>query len=198
MDQMDCGATCLRIIFKYNGQLVSIHKIRKLCQTTKNGVNMLGISEAAEKLGFRTYGVRLTLEQLKEAELPCILHWNQNHFVVLYNIKKNKYYISDPATGLIAYDEKEFKKNWFSTRELHAGLSLLLSPGPQFYQLDEDEPQLALKWEKLFTYFYRYRKLFVQLILGMLLGTILQLITHFSPKLLLISVLTPRILVLST
>ncbi|HLT86955.1 MAG TPA: cysteine peptidase family C39 domain-containing protein, partial [Sphingobacterium sp.] len=99
MDQMDCGATCLRIVFKYYGQLVSIHKIRKLCQTTKNGVNLLGISEAAEKLGFRTYGVRLNLEQLHDAELPCILHWNQNHFVVLYKIRKGKYYISDPATG---------------------------------------------------------------------------------------------------
>ena len=86
MDEMDCGATCLRIIFKYYGKLVSIHKIRKLCQTTKSGVNLLGISEAAEKLGFRTYGVRLSLEQLKEVELPCILHWNQNHFVVLYKI----------------------------------------------------------------------------------------------------------------
>lgn len=179
IDQMDCGATCLRIIFKYYGQLVSIHKIRKLCQTTKNGVNLLGISEAAEKLGFRTYGVRLSLEQLHEAELPCILHWNQNHFVVLYKIRKGRYYISDPAGGLISYGENEFTKNWFSTKELHAGLSLLLSPGPNFYQLDEEEPELALKWGKIFTYFYKYKRLFIQLILGMVLGTILQLITPF-------------------
>jgi ATP-binding cassette subfamily B protein len=179
MDMMDCGATALRIVFKYYGQLVSIHKIRKLCQTTKNGVNLLGISEAAERLGFRTYGVRLSLEQLNEAELPCILHWNQNHFVVLYKIRKGKYYISDPASGLVTYDEKEFAKNWFSTKELHAGLSLLLSPGPDFYQLDEEEPELALKWGKIFTYFYKYKRLFIQLILGMLLGTILQLVTPF-------------------
>ena len=179
MDQMDCGATCLRIIFKYYGQQVSIHKIRKLCQTTKNGVNLLGISEAAEKLGFRTYGVRLSLEQLKEVELPCVLHWNQNHFVVLYKIKNNKYYLSDPASGLITYDEKEFSKNWFSTKELHAGLSLILSPGPDFYQIDEEEPTLKLGWSKIFTYFYKYKKLFIQLILGMVLGTILSLITPF-------------------
>lgn len=95
MDIMDCGATCLRIVFKYYGRMVSIHKIRKLCQTTKNGVNMLRISEAAEKLGFRTYGVKLSLEQLLEVELPCILHWNQNHFVVLYNRKKAKKFIYD-------------------------------------------------------------------------------------------------------
>ncbi|UPZ35784.1 peptidase domain-containing ABC transporter [Sphingobacterium sp. PCS056] len=179
MDEMDCGATCLRIIFKYYGKLVSIHKIRKLCQTTKSGVNLLGISEAAEKLGFRTYGVRLSLEQLKIVELPCILHWNQNHFVVLYKIRQGKYFISDPASGLLSYDEKEFSKNWFSTKELHAGLSLVLSPGPDFYQIDEEEPELKLEWSKIFTYFYKYKKLFVQLILGMVLGTILSLIAPF-------------------
>lgn len=179
MDEMDCGATCLRIIFKCYGKLVSIHKIRKLCQTTKSGVNLLGISEAAEKLGFRTYGVRLSLEQLKEVELPCILHWNQNHFVILYKIRRGKYYISDPASGLLSYNEKEFSKNWFSTKELHAGLSLVLSPGPDFYQIDEEEPELKLEWSKIFTYFYKYKKLFVQLILGMVLGTILSLITPF-------------------
>lgn len=179
MDQMDCGATCLRILFKYYGQVVSIHKIRKFTQTTKNGVNLLGISEAAEKLGFRTYGIRLNLEQLKEVELPCILHWNQNHFVVLYKVKKGKYFISDPASGLVSYDEKEFAKNWCSTKKLYEGLSLLLSPGPNFYQLDEEEPELSLQWGKIFTYFYKYKRLFIQLILGMVLGTILQLITPF-------------------
>lgn len=179
IDQMDCGATCLRIIFKYFGKLVSIHKIRKLCQTTKNGVNLLGISEAAEKLGFRTYGIRLSLELLHEAELPCILHWNQNHFVVLYRIEKGKYYISDPSAGLMTYEEKEFSRNWFSTKELHAGLSLLLSPGPNFYQIDDEESKLALSWGKIFTYFYKYKKLFLQLILGMALGTLLSLIAPF-------------------
>ncbi|MGE8428415.1 MAG: peptidase domain-containing ABC transporter [Sphingobacterium sp.] len=179
MDQMDCGATCLRIIFKYFGKLVSIHKIRKLCQTTKNGVNLLGISEAAEKLGFRTYGVRLSLEQLKEVELPCILHWNQNHFVVLYKIKNGRYYVSDPSAGLMIYLEKEFSRNWFSTRELHAGLSMLLSPGPNFYQIDEEEPEPNLEWGKIFTYFFKYKKLFFQLILGMVLGTVLSLVAPF-------------------
>ncbi|QJB36639.1 peptidase domain-containing ABC transporter [Chitinophaga oryzae] len=179
MDMMDCGATCLRIIFKYYGQLVSIHKIRKLCQTTKNGVNLLGISEAAEKLGFRTLGARLNLEQLSQIELPCILHWDQKHFVVLYKIKKGKYYISDPAGGLVSYDEREFKAHWFSVKDQHDGLTLILSPGPDFYQIDEDEPVRALGWNKVFTYFYKYRRLFLQLILGMVLGTLLSLIAPF-------------------
>ncbi|MCW3466998.1 peptidase domain-containing ABC transporter [Chitinophaga nivalis] len=179
MDMMDCGATCLRIIFKYYGQLVSIHKIRKLCQTTRNGVNLLGISEAAEKLGFRSYGVRLTLAQLNQVELPCILHWDQKHFVVLYKIRKDKYYISDPASGLVSYEEREFSKHWFSTGEQQAGLCLLLSPGPDFYQIEEEEPTLALGWSKVFTYFYKYRRLFIQLIMGMVLGTVLSLIAPF-------------------
>lgn len=179
MDFMDCGATCLRIIFKYYGKSVSIHKIRKLCQTTNSGVNLLGICEAAEKLGFRTYGVRLGLDQLSEIELPCILHWNQNHFVVLYKVKKKNYYIADPATGLLTYDGNEFAKNWYSSKELHSGLSLVLSPAPEFYQLNEEEPDLSLRWSKLFTYFYKYKKLFYQLVLGLLLGTILQLISPF-------------------
>ncbi|RZF60510.1 peptidase domain-containing ABC transporter [Sphingobacterium corticibacterium] len=176
---MDCGATCLRIICRYFGQHIPISRLRRLSYTTNMGVSLLGISEAAEQLGFRTYRVRLSLEQLAQVELPCILHWNQNHFVVLYQIKKGRYYISDPATGLVVYDEREFTQNWFSTKQLHEGLSLLLSPGPYFYQLDEDKPELALKWSKIFTYFYKYKRLFIQLILGMLLGTVLQLITPF-------------------
>ena len=179
LDQMDCGATCLRIIFKYYGKTVSIQKIRKMCQTTREGVNMLGISETAEKLGFRTNGVRLTVNQLKEVELPCILHWNQNHFVVLYKIKNSKYYISDPASDLLVYNEKDFIKNWYSTRELNNGLSLLMSPGIGFYNIEEAKSDLKLNWVKLFRYFYKYKSLFIQMILGMILGTFLQLITPF-------------------
>ncbi|WP_313157431.1 cysteine peptidase family C39 domain-containing protein [Sphingobacterium multivorum] len=87
---MDCGATCLHMIFKYYGQSVSIRKIRKLCQTSNTRVNLLRISETAEKVGFRTYGVRLSLEKLKEVELPGILHGNQNHFVVFHRIRKGR------------------------------------------------------------------------------------------------------------
>ena len=176
---MDCGATCLRMILKNYGQLVSIHRIRKLCQTTKNGVNLLGISEAAEKLHLRTFGVRLKLDQLDEIELPSILHWNQNHFVVLYKISKGKYHIADPATGLITMEKKEFSRNWFAHKELHQGLSLILSPTPDFYNQDKEEPEKGLEWGKVFTYFIKYRTLFLQLFFGMLLGTVLQLVTPF-------------------
>jgi len=179
MDMMDCGATCLKMVLKHYGQVVSIHRIRNLCQTTKNGVNLLGISEAAEKLHVRTFGVRLKLEQLEEIELPSILHWNQNHFVVLYRIKKGKYYIADPASGLLTMDQKEFARNWFAHKELHQGLSLIISPMPDFYNIDKGETEKELGWGKVFTYFAKYRTLFIQLFFGMLLGTVLQLITPF-------------------
>lgn len=179
MDQMDCGATCLRIIFKYYGQQVSIHKIRKLCQTTNTGVSLLGISEAAEKLGFRSYGVKLNFDQLGEIELPAILHWNQNHFVILYKIKNEEYYVSDPASGLVCYTKNEFLKNWLPIGGVASGLILLLSPGPDFNQVNEDQPVSSLRWTKIFSYFYKYKKLFFQVVLGMLVGTILQLITPF-------------------
>lgn len=178
-DEMDCGATSLRMICKHYGRNVDIYHLRQLCQTTKRGVNLLGISEAAEKIGFRTQGVKLTLKQLSEIPLPCILHWRQNHFIVLYKISKENYYIADPAIGKRRFSTKEFTDNWFAHKELHNGFSLLLNPTPQFYNREENEESKGLQWRALLRYFYTYRKLFIQLILGLLGGTILQLLAPF-------------------
>lgn len=178
-DQMDCGATCLRMVCKNFGRNVDIYRLRQLCQMTRGGVNLLGISEAAEKLGFRTQGIKLSLEQLLEIPLPCILHWRQNHFVVLYKVKKGIYHIADPASGKHKLTEKEFTNNWFAHKQLHSGISLLLSPMPQFYETEEDDVHKGLRWGTVLRYFYTYRKLFVQLALGLLVGSILQLITPF-------------------
>lgn len=180
-DNMDCGATCLRMICKHYRRNISIHYIRRLTQTHNRGVNLLGISEAAEKLGFRTQGIRLTLEQLHEIDLPCILHWRQNHFVVLYKVKRENYYIADPAQGLRELTTKEFTDDWYAHRELHRGISLLLAPTPNFYEDDPDENLAGegLRWSSMLRYFYRYRQLFAQLLLGLMVGTILQLITPF-------------------
>lgn len=178
-DQMDCGATCLRMVCKYYKRNVSILRLRQLTQVTKGGVNLLGISEAAEKLGFRTQGLRLSLSQLEEAPLPCILHWRQNHFVVLYQVKKGKYHIADPASGKRSLSEKEFMDDWFAHQELSKGLSLLLSPSPEFHKQQEDINDRTLRWSSVLHYFTVYRKLFFQLLLGLLVGSILQLITPF-------------------
>jgi ATP-binding cassette subfamily B protein len=177
-DKMDCGPTSLRMVAKYYGRNYSIQKLRALGYTNKRGASLLGLSNAAEKIGFRSLGAKLTKDQLKEIELPCILHWRQNHFVVLYKIKKGIFYIADPAKGLIKYTEQEFAKNWFSHKEMHDGISLMLSPTPLFYE-QEGEKKNKLNWWSILRYFYAYKQLFIQLIFGLSIGTLLSLITPF-------------------
>ncbi|GAA4102853.1 peptidase domain-containing ABC transporter [Mucilaginibacter panaciglaebae] len=166
------------MVIKWHGRNYPIQKLRALCQINRRGVNLLGISEAAEKVGFRSLGVKLTIDQLKTAELPCVLHWRQNHFVILYKIRKNVFYIADPAKGLITYTEKDFAKNWFSHKEMHDGISLLLSPTPKFFDWEEEKGN-ELRWAYILRYFYKYRQLFIQLMMGLLFGTFLSLITPF-------------------
>ena len=118
---MDCGPTCLRMISRYYGKIYSLQTLRDRSFITREGVSMLGISDAAESIGFRTSGVRISFQQLiEDVPLPCILHWQQRHFVVCYKIRKkrNKYFfhIADPATGLVTYHEEELKKCWLSTK----------------------------------------------------------------------------------
>ena len=142
LDSMDCGPSCLRMIAKFYGRVYSIQNLREKAFITREGVSMLGISEAAEAIGFRTQGVRITVEELeKECPLPCILHWNQWHFVVCYKIKKGKFYIADPAAGLITYTREEFKRCWVSTKVdgQDTGTALLLEPGPEFYGMEDAE-----------------------------------------------------------
>ena len=182
LDSMDCGPTCLRMIAKYYGRRYSLETLRDKAFITREGVSMLGISDAAESIGFRTSGVRITLRQLKEdVPLPCILHWNQNHFVVCYKIKDDRYYIADPAAGKVVYREAEFTPCWYSTKVNgeETGTALLLEPGPEFYE-QEEEPE---KRTRGLSYFFRYVKPYKrevgQLVLGMLTASILQLILPF-------------------
>lgn len=182
LDSMDCGPSCLRMIAKYYGRTYSIQNLRKKAFITREGVSMLGVSEAAELIGFRTIGVRITLEQLQtEATFPCILHWNQEHFVVCYKIQKDKFYIADPASGLITYTKEEFKRCWISTKVdgLDTGVALLLEPGPNFYVLEEEEEGKKRKLSFFFRYISPYRSEMIQLMLGMVTASILQLILPF-------------------
>jgi len=177
-DSMDCGPTCLRMVAKYYGRNFNIQTFRKLCEINREGVSMLGISDAAEKTGFRTLGAKLTVQQFKEAELPCILHWRQYHFVVLYKIKNHRYYLADPASGLVTLSEADFAQNWIGDEDNQKGIALLLTPTPQFYEQD-DEKNSELRWSFLFRYLVTYRKLVIQLLLGLGIGSLLQLITPF-------------------
>ncbi len=178
---MDCGPTCLAMICKYYGKRISIQTLRDKTEIGKDGVNLLGINNAAENIGFRTQGVQLTYTQLvNEATLPCILHWSQNHFVVLYKIKYDKLEIADPGKGLVKINKKEFLQHWASNA-IHNesyGIALLLEPTPVFYnQLNEKETKLG--WNMLFSYFAQQKRYILQLLIGLILGSLLQLIFPF-------------------
>lgn len=181
LDSMDCGPTCLRMIAKHYGRSYSVQYLRERAFITREGVSMLGISDAAESIGFRTQGVRISLEELeRECPLPCVLHWNQQHFVVCYKIRKGKFYIADPAAGLVTYEREEFKRCWLSTRVggEDCGTALLLEPSPAFY--DEEEQQKERRGMGFFfRYLTPYRQALIQLLLGMLTASLLQLILPF-------------------
>ena len=182
LDSMDCGPTCLRMITKFYGRSYSLQYLREHAFITREGVSMLGISDAAEQIGFRTMGVRVTLGQLNtELPLPCILHWNQRHFVVCYKIKNGKYYIADPASKRLVYEKEEFEHCWFSTQVegKDTGTALLLEPGPEFYDREEDVKDKKRELSFFFRYLTPYKRELFQLILGMLTGSILQLIMPF-------------------
>jgi len=182
-DQMDCGPTCLRMISKYYGRHYTLQDLRQKSFITREGVSLLGISEAAESIGLRTVGVKITLEKfLSEATLPCIVHWNQNHFVVVYRVEKNRIYVADPIGHRVVFTEEEFKRGWLSTIEHEQlnGVVLLLEPGPYFFEKDyetEDSKKRSL-W-MLLSYLRNYRKYIIQLFLGLLLGSLIQLTIPF-------------------
>ena len=181
-DSMQCGITCLQMICKYNGKEYSLESLSRYCFATTEGVSMLGISEAANKLGLHTICGRITMEQLPQAPLPCILHWSQNHFVILYKIKnKKKFYIADPGKGLLTYAEKEFKDHWISTQSKgeEKGIAMFIQPTPAFYELSGETTNRKRSFKFLFGYIKQYRRYFGQIILGALVGCVLQLIFPF-------------------
>ena len=184
---MDCGPSCLVMIAKHHGKDVDIEQLRNICSLGKDGVSMLGISKAAESIGFKTIGGRTSFDVLAhEFPLPCIVHWNQNHFVVVYKIKKRKglysIYVADPGKGLITYTKEDFCTHWISTQtsSVEKGIALLLEPTEQFYilnQVEHSPSQSRINF--LWSYLKRYKRFFVQLILGLLLSSLLQLIFPF-------------------
>lgn len=183
-DAMDCGPTCLRMISAFYGRRFSLESIRQKAAISREGVSLLGICDAAESLGFRTMGVNATFEQLVDAPLPCIVHWNQEHFVVVYRIEKKRHeytiYVADPAGGKLTFTRSEFCKSWISTQEdgEDCGIALLLEPTPDFFN-HEDEKERKKGFGFLFSYLRPYKKLIFQLILGLFFGSILMLILPF-------------------
>ncbi len=202
---MDCGPTCLAMVCRYYGKSISLQTLRDKTEIGKEGVNLLGINNAAESIGFRTQGVQLTYTQLtKEAPLPCIIHWGQNHFVILIKIcrsllrRDDTLSIADPGKGIITLTKEEFLQNWLSTTiitQTHspqksssfplppgeiegAGVALLLEPTPAFHN-QPNEKETKLGWGMLLGYFAQQKKYIAQLFVGLLLGSLLQLIFPF-------------------
>lgn len=181
LDQMDCGPTCIRMIAKYYGKSHSIDFLRKQSNITKEGVSLGGIAEAAETIGFHTLAVSLDfLTFEKEAPLPCIAHWRQRHFVIVYRITKDRVYVADPAHGLVDYSRKDFIKGWIgkNANEESEGFLLLFETTPRFYAFGEDE-QSKVGFNFLTSYFKPYSKYILQLFLGLFIGSVLQLIFPF-------------------
>ena len=193
LDAMDCGPTCLRMLAKFYGRSYSLQTLRQLSFITREGVSMLGISDAAEHIGFRTQGVHITFEQLVEdIPLPCILHWNQNHFVVCYKIKEQKniwgkktgdykIYISDPAQDKAAFTKNEFLKCWISSRTNNEdkGTALLFYTTPAFYDTEDEKSESTINLRYFARYLIPYISQIFQLILAMLVTSGLALIFPF-------------------
>lgn len=178
---MDCGPACLRMIAKFYGKSFSLQTLRERSFISRDGVSLLGISDAAESIGMRTIGVRISYDQFtKEAPLPCIVHWKQRHFIVVYKIKKNRIYVADPATGRISYTREEFIKYWISTSQdgVDQGLCLFVEPTPDFYKQEEERTEKS-NFKFLFSYLRNYKKFLTQLVLGLIIGSIIQLIFPF-------------------
>ncbi len=179
---MDCGPTCLRMVAKYFGKSYSLPFLREKCYIDKAGVSLKGISEAAELIGLRSLAVKIPTfgkkgtPSLAEAPLPAILHWNQNHFVVLYKISKKYAWIADPADGKHKLSIDEFERSWISGGD--QGIALLLETTHAFHDKDLDDSK-STGFSFLFKYLTPHRKLLIQLFIGLFLGTAFQLIFPF-------------------
>ena len=179
---MQCGIACMAMVCKYYGRKCSFETLSNTCTITNEGVSMQALKQLAEALGFDVLCGKASLYQIKDINYPCLLHWNQNHFVVLYKVKKNGFYIADPAKGHVKYDLEVFKKHWVSTQSdgEEKGIVMFLEPTPAFYEKQmEEQPTEERSFRFLFGYIKQYRKYFGQIVLGLLVGSLLQLILPF-------------------
>lgn len=184
---MECGATCLRMVARYYGKEYGAETMQQLCVVTREGVSLLGMTDAAEYLGLRTVCGRIALEKVVEQRpFPCILHWNQEHFVVLYDVKtkrngKRTFYVADPGKNLLQLDEDSFRNAWISTRTHgeEKGILMALQPTPAFYKKQDESRKMDRPIRFLWSYVRPYKHFFIQLLLGLLLGSVLQLIFPF-------------------
>ena len=179
-DAIQCGVSCLQMICKYYGQSYSFEELEKICIPTVEGISLLGVKDAAETLGLSTTCCQLSLNALKKISFPCILHWNQNHFVVTYKYKQGKFYIADPGIGKIEYLEKEFVKYWsFDGQNSNMGTCLLLLPTKSFLKNRKQVKEKNSSLEVVIGYIQQYKKYLAIIAMGLLVGCILEIILPF-------------------
>lgn len=181
-DAMQCGIACLQMVCQYYGRTYSMEAISNFCHATTEGVSMLGISEAFEALGIESVSAKVSIEKLTKAPMPCILHWSQNHFVVLYRVKKGReFYIADPAKGLVNYNSDEFCRHWISTIEdgVEKGVVMFLEPTEEFYHKDIPMRKENHSISFLMKYFRQYQGQLSLIALTLILGSLVQLVLPF-------------------
>ncbi|ETZ23858.1 peptidase domain-containing ABC transporter [Pedobacter sp. V48] len=186
MDLMDCGPACLKMIAKYYGKYYSLQYMRDQCGITKEGVSFLDLSHASENIGMKSLALKCTVDDLIfKIPLPVIVHWDNSHFIVVYNtnIKKGSIHVSDPAKGLIHYTKSEFTQRWVKRSDVDKGVLMAIEPQAEFYQRKgEEQVQRRKTFENFLGYFRPYRKNFVTLFVIMLIATILQAMLPFIAK----------------
>ncbi|HAY3539250.1 peptidase domain-containing ABC transporter [Elizabethkingia anophelis] len=194
-DQMDCGPACLAMVASHYGKDFGLQYLRDKSFITREGVSLLGISAAAGKIGFKTIAAKLQIKDFDKELLPCILHWNQNHFVVLHKVHKNfftnklVFKIADPGHGFISLSENKFKESWISND--NKGVALFLEPTGIFYkQAPPNEEILSVKY--LLGYLKSYKKQMLQLFVLLLLGTITTLVFPILTQKLIDDGVTPK------
>lgn len=179
LDSRDCGPACLRMVCRYFGRSFSQSFLRKLCFTHNAGTSMLGISDAAMLLGFNTKGVKTTVDCLRRLKGPCILQWNKEHFVVLYQLNDKFAFIGDPAIGILRYNLVDFIHCWCLDENSRKGLALILEPTDSFASFKAPEETPYFSFGKLFSYLTPHKQLLCQLILTLLLGSTINLLFPF-------------------
>jgi len=185
LDAMDCGPTCLRMVARHYGKNYSLQYLRERCYIDRQGVSLKGISEAAEEIGFRTLAVKTPFDKngtdkpsLRVAPLPLIAHWKQRHFLVVYKIGKRHVWIADPAAGKLKISHEQFKIHWASDGE--KGIAFLLEPGMDFHKDKEESDEKKLSLLTFFSSYLRpYKKLMLNLWVGLLLTALFQLAFPF-------------------
>ena len=180
-DAMDCGPACISMVARWHGKRISLETIRKRAYITREGVSFLGMKTAAESMGFKVVGVKIPFAELAaKAPLPCIVHWQQNHFIVVNRISGKRVWVSDPALGRLRMTTDEFLKGWAvsGNSDNNTGMALFLEPGHQFEEIPDDPPSGG-GFTFLLPYLRPYRRQIILLFAGLLAGSAIQLAFPF-------------------